>query len=130
MRSRRRARPTATATTHDSLAHVQLAHPADIARIGRDHLYVAYTYSWANVDLDYDMTVDPVPAEDDAATASRPATCRAATTRRTPTRSARCKDAGAILVAGSDAPVDTRDPQPFVNMATRRDAPPSPASRS
>jgi predicted amidohydrolase YtcJ len=26
------------------------------------------------------------------------------------------KDAGATLVAGSDAPVDTRDPRPFVNM--------------
>jgi predicted amidohydrolase YtcJ len=33
------------------------------------------------------------------------------------------KDAGGTLVAGSDAPVNTRDPQPFVNMAigvTRR----------
>jgi predicted amidohydrolase YtcJ len=27
------------------------------------------------------------------------------------------RDAGATLVAGSDAPVVTRDPQPFVNMA-------------
>ncbi len=38
-----------------------------------------------------------------------------------PVRSTR--DAGAHLVAGSDAPVATRDPQPFVNMAiavTRR----------
>ena len=33
-----------------------------------------------------------------------------------PVRSSR--DAGGILVAGSDAPVGTRDPQPFVNMAT------------
>ncbi len=31
-------------TTHDSLAHVQIAHPDDVARMGRDHLYVAYTY--------------------------------------------------------------------------------------
>jgi len=33
------------------------------------------------------------------------------------------RDAGAILVAGSDAPVDTADPRPFVNMSravTRR----------
>ena len=33
------------------------------------------------------------------------------------------RDAGAILIAGSDAPVETRDPRPFVNMAmavTRR----------
>jgi predicted amidohydrolase YtcJ len=27
------------------------------------------------------------------------------------------KNAGAILIAGSDAPVNTRDPQPFVNMS-------------
>ena len=33
------------------------------------------------------------------------------------------KAAGAIITAGSDAPVDTRDPRPFINMAmavTRR----------
>ncbi|HEV7431485.1 MAG TPA: amidohydrolase family protein, partial [Steroidobacteraceae bacterium] len=33
------------------------------------------------------------------------------------------KAAGAVLLGGSDAPVDTRDPRPFVNMAlavTRR----------
>src|SRR5262249_38795085 len=29
----------------------------------------------------------------------------------------RVKDAGGILVAGSDAPVDGRDPKPFFNMA-------------
>ena len=27
------------------------------------------------------------------------------------------RDAGAILAAGSDAPVETRDPRPFVNMS-------------
>jgi len=28
------------------------------------------------------------------------------------------KDAGGIVAAGSDAPVETRDPRPFVNMST------------
>jgi predicted amidohydrolase YtcJ len=27
------------------------------------------------------------------------------------------RDAGAVLVAGSDAPVETSDPRPFINMA-------------
>jgi imidazolonepropionase-like amidohydrolase len=108
--------------THDSLAHVQLAHPADIARIGRDHLYVAYTYSWANVDLDYDMTVIPFLQKitgNSLAARHVPGSYYEANTY--PFRAT--KDAGAILVAGSDAPVNTRDPQPFVNMAvavTRR----------
>ena len=102
--------------THDSLAHVQFAHPADIARIGRDRLYVAYTYSWANVDLDYDMTVIPfIQKMSGNSYAARhvPGSYYEANTY--PCRAS--KEAGAILVAGSDAPVNTRDPQPFVNMA-------------
>jgi predicted amidohydrolase YtcJ len=109
-------------TTHDSLAHVQLAHPDDIARIGRDHLYVAYTYSWANVDLDYDMTVIPfLQRVSGNSLASRHVAGSYYEENTYPFRAS--KDAGAILVAGSDAPVNTRDPQPFVNMAiavTRR----------
>jgi len=103
--------------THDSLAHVQLAHPDDVKRIGRDHLYVAFTYSWANVDLDYDMTV--VPFLEHMSGNSYESRHNAASyyeQNSYPFRST--KDAGGILVAGSDAPVNTRDPQPFVNMAT------------
>ena len=47
------------ASTHDSLAHVQLAAPSDVERIGRDHLYVAFTYAWMNTDPEYDITVIP-----------------------------------------------------------------------
>ncbi|MGA2841981.1 MAG: amidohydrolase family protein [Steroidobacteraceae bacterium] len=104
-------------TTHDSLAHVQLAHPDDIVRIGRDHLYVAYTYSWANVDLDYDMTVIPfLQKMIGNSYESRHVPGSYYEKNSYPVRST--KDAGAILMAGSDAPVNTRDPQPFVNMAT------------
>ena len=109
-------------TTHDGLAHVQIAHPTDIQRIGRDHLYVAYTYSWANVDLDYDMSVVPFLQKvsgNSLATRQVPGSYYQANSY--PVRAT--KEAGAILVAGSDAPVNTRDPQPFVNMAfavTRR----------
>ena len=104
-------------TTHDSLAHVQMANPVDIARMGRDHLYLAYTYSWANVDLDYDMTVVPFLQKvsgNSLETRHVPGSYYEDNTY--PVRTS--KQAGAILVAGSDAPVNTRDPQPFVNMAT------------
>jgi predicted amidohydrolase YtcJ len=104
-------------TTHDSLAHVQLAHPDDVARIGRDHLYVAFTYSWANVDLDYDMTIIPfLQKVVGNSYESRHVVGSYYENNSYPFRST--KQAGAILVAGSDAPVNTRDPQPFVNMAT------------
>lgn len=104
-------------TTHDSLAHVQLAHPDDVVRIGKDHLYVAYTYSWANVELDYDMSVIPfLQKVSGNSYESRHVAGSYYESNSYPFRST--KDAGAILVAGSDAPVNTRDPQPFVNMAT------------
>jgi predicted amidohydrolase YtcJ len=104
-------------STHDSLAHVQLAHPDDIQRIGRDHLYVAYTYSWAVVDTDYDMTVVPfLQHVSGNAYASLHAPASYYERNSYPVRAT--LEAGATLVAGSDAPVNTRDPQPFVNLAT------------
>jgi len=103
-------------TTHDALAHVQVTDPADVARIGRDHLYLALTYSWSFSDPEYDLSVvpffDKVLGGDDAAL--HPANGyyeqRAYVTRS-------LRDAGAVLIAGSDAPVNTQDPQPFVNMS-------------
>ena len=110
------------ATTHDALAHIQLVHPDDVVRIGRDHLYLAFTYSWAFADPEYDLSVvpffDQVQGGDD--TALHP-TDGYYERNAYPVRALR--DAGAVLIAGSDAPVNTRDPQPFVNMAmavTRR----------
>jgi predicted amidohydrolase YtcJ len=103
-------------TQHDSLAHVQVAHPDDVARIGLDHLYVAFTYSWANARTDYDLTVVPffekVRGNSYADLHRRDSYYERAVY---PVRSV--QQAGGILVAGSDAPVNTRDPQPFVNMA-------------
>jgi predicted amidohydrolase YtcJ len=46
-------------STHDALAHIQLVNPEDAARIGRDHLYLAFTYSWAFTDPEYDLSVAP-----------------------------------------------------------------------
>ncbi len=101
--------------THDALAHIQLANPEDVARIGRDHLYLAYTYAWAYADPEYDMMVVPFF---DRVKGSSPDDLHPADgyyeRNAYPVKSTR--DAGATLVAGSDAPVDTRDPRPFINM--------------
>jgi predicted amidohydrolase YtcJ len=108
--------------TRDALAHLQLADSADIARIGRDHLYVAFTYAWATVERDYDMSVIPFiqPVHGNSYRALHvPGSYYEEHVY--PVRSV--QRAGAILVAGSDAPVETRDPRPFVNIAralTRR----------
>ena len=110
------------ATTRDALAHVQLADPTDIARIGRDHLYVAFTYAWMYTDPEYDMTVIPFFEKvkgNSYAALHAPGSYYESNAY--PVRAV--KSAGGILVAGSDAPVETRDPRPFVNMAravTRR----------
>jgi predicted amidohydrolase YtcJ len=109
-------------TQLDGLAHIQVAQPSDVARIGKDHLFVAFTYSWANADPEYDMTVVPfVDKVIGNSYASLHAPGNYYESNAYPFKAV--KDAGGTLVAGSDAPVNTRDPQPFVNMAlgvTRR----------
>ena len=104
-------------TQHDALAHVQIVNPADVPRMGRDHLYLACTFSWANFDPEYDMLVVPffdrVSGDGNAALHPAGGYYESAVY---PFKA--MKDAGATLVGGSDAPVNTRDPQPFVNIAT------------
>lgn len=109
-------------TQHDGLAHVQLAQPSDVERIGRDHLYVAFTYSWARADQQYDISVVPFI---DRVIGNEYSSLHSARgyyeANAYPAKGV--QRAGGILVAGSDAPVDTADPRPFVNMAvavTRR----------
>jgi len=104
------------AGTHDALAHLQLVNPEDVARIGRDHLYLAFTYAWAFAEPEYDLSVvpffDKVIGNDSAALHPKDGYYEQ---NAYPVRALR--DAGAVLVAGSDAPVDTHDPRPFINMA-------------
>jgi len=102
-------------TTHDSLAHLQLVDPSDVQRIGRDHLYVAFTYAWMDTDPDYDVTTVPFfekVSGNSYAALHRPGSYFESNTY--PVRAV--KAAGGILTAGSDAPVETRDPRPFINM--------------
>jgi predicted amidohydrolase YtcJ len=102
--------------THDSLAHLQFALPEDVARLGRDHLYVAFTFSWATSNIDYDMTVVPfLQHMTGNSVESRIVPGSYYFENSYPVRAVR--DAGGIVVGGSDAPVGTRDPQPFVNIA-------------
>ncbi len=103
-------------STHDALAHLQLVNPADAVRIGRDHLYLAFTYSWIFADPEYDLSVVPFfdKVHGGDAAALHPAGGYYEKNAY-PVRS--LKNAGATLIAGSDAPVDARDPRPFVNMS-------------
>lgn len=104
------------ATLHDGLAHAQLISPEDVARIGRDKLFVAFTYSWANADPEYDLSVVPFI---DRVMGNSYEALHAATnySERNAYPFKAVKAAGGTLVAGSDAPVNTPDPQPFVNMS-------------
>ena len=108
--------------THDSLAHIELSTPEDVARVGRDHLYVAWTFAWMNVDAGYEMTVIPfIEKIHGNGYQELHAPGSFYETNAYPVRAV--QDAGGITAAGSDAPVETRDPRPFVNIAhaiTRR----------
>ncbi len=92
-------------TQHDALAHVQIVNPDDVPRMGRDHLYLACTFSWANFDPEYDMLVVPfldrVSGRDYAALHPAGGYYESAVY---PFKA--MKDAGATLVGGSDAPVN------------------------
>jgi predicted amidohydrolase YtcJ len=101
---------------HDALAHLQVVNPEDVKRIGRDHLYLACTFSWANFEPEYDMTV--VPFFDKVIGNSYAALHPANGYYESAVYPFKAlENAGGILVGGSDAPVNTRDPQPFVNIA-------------
>ena len=103
-------------TTHDGLAHLQVVDPADVTRFGHDHLYAAFTYAWMNTDPGYDITV--IPFFQKVTGNSYQALHQPGSyyeSNAYPVRSIQA--AGGILVAGSDAPVETSDPRPFVNMA-------------
>ena len=99
----------------DTLAHVQLVSPEDVQRIGRDHLFLAMTYAWMYTDPEYDAQVIPfVDRVKDLSFASLHDPRNYYEQQAYPIRA--LHDAGAVAVAGSDAPVDMRDPRPFINM--------------
>ena len=104
------------ASTHDGIAHIQIADPSDIARLGRDHLYVAFTYAWMNTEPGYDLTVIPFFQRviGNSYEALHP---KDSYYERNVYPVKAVQAAGGILVAGSDAPVETSDPRPFINLS-------------
>lgn len=99
----------------DTLAHLQLVNPAEVERIGRNRMFLAFTYAWAYTDPEYDLTVIPfIDRVRDGSFGALHDPANYYERQAYPVR--QLADAGAILVAGSDAPVETRDPRPFVNM--------------
>ena len=97
-----------------ALAHTQVIHPDDVRRIGALGLYLAYTYSWMSVTPPYDMTVIPF-IEEVSSLVELYDPDSYYMQNVYPVRST--MEAGAVLIAGSDAPVDDLSPRPFINMA-------------
>jgi predicted amidohydrolase YtcJ len=115
-------------TQPDTIAHAQLVNPSDVTRLGRNHLYVAYTFAWINTDREYDLTVVPF-IDRVMGSGGRALHDPTFYYERNAYATRSVKAAGATLIAGSDAPVDTRDPRPFINMemALMRSLPGEPA---
>lgn len=96
-----------------TLVHAQLVHPADRRRIGAMGTPVVFTFAWAVGDPAYDMSVIPfIDRIDGAGGLYRPDGYYL----RNAYPAASIAAAGGLVVAGSDAPVDTRDPRPFRNI--------------
>ena len=101
-----------------TLAHLQVVHPDDQKRLGELGLYLTFTYAWTTPQIAYDMLVTPFIQPTRAGQSLSEALYDPLGYLHDalyPVENAR--KVGAILVAGSDAPVDSRDPRPFVNMA-------------
>lgn len=96
-----------------SIAHMQLAHPDDLERLGSLGAFVSATYLWAVPDPGYEMTVIPfidrIAGRDDLYNPDHYYVRNAYPFRR-------FSKAGGTVLFGSDAPVGKRDPRPFQNM--------------
>ena len=104
------------ASQPDTLAHLQLATADDLARMGRHNLFAAFTYSWMYAEPK-GYSLSTVPFFDKVVGNSYESLHNPNNYFERNTYPAKtAKEAGAILAAGSDAPVLTKDPQPFVNM--------------
>jgi predicted amidohydrolase YtcJ len=109
-----------------AITHAQLVHPDDVQRIGRLGVPMVFTFAWAVAGVPYDMSV--IPFIDRVDTADGVADLYRDGGYYLPNvyPAASIQAAGGLIVAGSDAPVDTRDPRPFGNIeaaVTRRSAP-------
>lgn len=99
--------------TRHIVTHLQLVRPEDITRFGELGAFASFTFAWATIDPEYDLSVIPFIDRVD-----NPGGLYSLSgyymKNAYPARS--ILGAGGTIIAGSDAPVDTRDPRPFVNM--------------
>lgn len=94
------------------ITHLQLVRPEDRARFAPLGVYASFTFAWAVIDPQYDTAVFPFI---DRATPESLYDFEGYYYRNA-YPAASLKAAGATIIAGSDAPVDTIDPRPFVNI--------------
>lgn len=106
-----------------AIGHAQLIHPDDQQRIGEQRLCVTFTHAWSHPEPAYEMTVAPFVDKLENDLTDLYNTEHYYMGNVYPARS--IQQLGGIVTAGSDAPVDSRDPRPFVNIqqaVTRADA--------
>lgn len=95
------------------VTHLQLVRPDDVARFKELGAYASLTFAWATVDPEYDLSVIPfIDRVDGPGGVYDPNGYY----MKSVYPAASIKKAGGVIIAGSDAPVDTRDPRPFVNI--------------
>lgn len=96
-----------------SLAHLQLVHPEEQKRIGALGIYSTFTYAWIVPDIGYNLTVVPFIEK----VSGRDGLFDPTTYYMKNVYPVRAiKTAGGIPTWGSDAPVESRDPRPFLNL--------------
>jgi predicted amidohydrolase YtcJ len=96
-----------------SIAHLQLVHPNEQKRIGALGIYNAFTFAWIVPETNYNLMVIPfIEQVKSVETIFDPATYYMQNVYPVKT----IRDAGGIITWGSDAPVESRDPRPFLNL--------------
>ncbi len=96
-----------------SLAHLQVIHPDDVPRIGALGIATVFTFVWVSPDPEYELMV--IPFIDEVNGNGDLYDPRHYYMQNVyPARSV--LDAGGLVVAGSDAPVGSRDPMPFASL--------------
>jgi predicted amidohydrolase YtcJ len=96
------------------LTHAQLIHPDDQKRIGRLGLFVAFTHSWSTPETEYLMTVVPFIDELKNGAADLYNPDNYYMKNAYPVHA--IGEFGGLVVSGSDAPVERRDPAPFLHI--------------
>lgn len=107
-------------TNRHSIAHAQLVTPEDGVRVAALRIPVVFTFSWATRDFGYDATVIPFI---DRISSLQDMYNPANYYMQQAYPAQWILAAGGVLAAGSDAPVVSADPKPFLNieMAVTRD---------